>query len=80
MEAAWIAAWLVAWHWQTRSVCPHVVAEETPSAIHFVEQAGRTACATPARAMTAIAENEYFMMMMMMMARRSEIERVAGEK
>jgi hypothetical protein len=36
-------AWFDPEHWQTRSVAPQVVAEDTASAIHFVAHAGTTA-------------------------------------
>lgn len=34
VDAPWIAAWLLAEHWQAKSEAPQVVAEATASAIH----------------------------------------------
>lgn len=62
VEAAWMAATLAVVHWHLRSVWPQVVEEETASEIHLVAQAGMAAVARPAKAMTAIAENEYFIL------------------
>lgn len=50
-------------HWQTRSDAPQVVAEATASAMHFVAQAGMTACPTAAKARRTMAEYEYCILM-----------------
>jgi hypothetical protein len=53
---------LAAAHWQTRSLAPHVVADETASEMQVVAQLGITACERPARARRATAVNEYCML------------------
>jgi len=57
VEPAWMAASLVAEHWQTRSVAPHEgAAVATAAAMQLVAQVGICACAKPKMAMKASAE------------------------